>query len=136
MSRSGYDEDIDQWALIRWRGAVKSAISGGRGQAFFRDLVAALDALPEKKLIARDLVADDGCVCALGAVGKARSIDMSDVDPEDSDTVAGIFGIADALAREVVYTNDECGPYQETPEARFERVRRWAVRQLKPEPTP
>jgi hypothetical protein len=46
------DGDIDQWASIRWRGAVKSAASGSRGQAFFRDLITALDAMPEKTLIA------------------------------------------------------------------------------------
>lgn len=27
MSRSGYVDDCDVWALIRWRGAVKQAIS-------------------------------------------------------------------------------------------------------------
>lgn len=44
MSRSGYNDDCDGWALIRWRGAVNSAINGKRGQAFLRELVAALDA--------------------------------------------------------------------------------------------
>lgn len=33
MSRSGYSEDLDMWDLIRWRGAVKSALRGKRGQA-------------------------------------------------------------------------------------------------------
>lgn len=32
MSRCGYSDDYDQWALIRWRGAVESAIRGKRGQ--------------------------------------------------------------------------------------------------------
>ncbi len=50
MSRSGYVDDIDNLALINWRGAVKSAIQGKRGQAFLRALVDALDAMPETSL--------------------------------------------------------------------------------------
>ena len=33
MSRSGYSDGLDEWAMIRWRGAVKSAIRGARGRA-------------------------------------------------------------------------------------------------------
>src|SRR5262245_16738600 len=36
---------------MRWRGAVHAAIFGKRGQAFLTELLAALDALPEKKLL-------------------------------------------------------------------------------------
>jgi hypothetical protein len=38
MSRSGYSDawDDDTWAIIRWRGAVKQAMNGARGQAFKR----------------------------------------------------------------------------------------------------
>lgn len=90
MSRSGYDDNIDQWNLIRWRGAVASAIRGKRGQAFLREMLAALDALPERKLIARKLESR-GEVCAIGAIGKARGVDMSNIDPEDHDTVAAKF---------------------------------------------
>lgn len=134
MSRSGYyDDGDDQWAHIRWRGMVASATRGKRGQTLLRDMLSALDAMPEKKLIANDLVATDGCVCALGALGKARGIDMADVDPEDSERVASVFDIADPLAREIVYINDEYGPHKETPEDRFQRVRRWVAKQIKPE---
>jgi hypothetical protein len=108
MSRSGYNDDIDdQWALIRWRGAVNSAIRGKRGQAFLRELLAALDAMPDKALIADELVTTDGEFCALGVVGAARGIDMAKIDPHDSESVAPAFGIAEALAREIVYQNDE-----------------------------
>jgi hypothetical protein len=41
MSRSGYSDDCDGWALIRWRGAVNSAIKGRRGQQALREIVAA-----------------------------------------------------------------------------------------------
>ncbi len=131
MSRSGYNDDCEQWALIRWRGAVNSATVGKRGQQFFRDLLAALDALPEKVLIAEELESQ-GCVCALGALGKARDIPMDKLDPEDSVMVASTFDIAEALAREVVFENDEGGNWKETPEQRFNRVRKWVEKQIKP----
>lgn len=123
MSRANYVEDTeDQWAMIRWRGAVKSAIRGKRGQAFLAEMLRALDAIPERKLIANELEAE-GAVCAIGAVGKARGIDMTGVDPEDNETVAGLFGISDALAREIVYMNDE--GYYRSDEERFARMRAW-----------
>lgn len=125
MSRSGYSEDCDyEISWINWRGAVKSAIRGKRGQAFLYEMAQAMAALPERKLIANDLECN-GAVCAIGAVGKARGIDMSQLDPEDYNTVAGKFGIAEALAQEIVYLNDEAGRLNETPEERFERMRKW-----------
>lgn len=135
MSRSGYSDDWDgsDWELICWRGAVLSAIRGKRGQAFLRELIEALDALPGKILIDEDL-ARNGEVCALGAVGKKRGLEMSRVDPEDRDAVGELFGIAPALAAEIVYENDEAyfGPGTETPEHRFARMRKWAEENLKP----
>lgn len=158
MSRSGYTEDCeDDWALIRWRGAVNSAIRGKRGQAFLREMLAALDVMPEKRLIAGNLVFDGhpehmhprpaediivggdqlvtGCgevvrigdVCAMGAIAKARAIDVSNVDPYDSESVSGIMGIATAMAREIAWINDDEGYRHETPEKRFERVRAWVA---------
>lgn len=126
MSRSGYTEDWNDWASIRWRGAVASALRGRRGQAFLKELLAALDALPEKKLISHELEAR-GEVCALGAVGKARNLDMARIDPEDHGTVARKFGIAHAMACEIMHMNDEYygGYNNETPEQRFARMRKW-----------
>lgn len=125
MSRSGYSDDCDiDWNWICWRGAVASAIRGKRGQQFLREMLAAMDALPEKELIANDLEAD-GAVCAIGTVGKARGIDMSGLDPEDREKIAGIFGVARALVAETVFVNDEGGKHDETPAARFLRVRHW-----------
>lgn len=135
MSRAGYSDDCigGEWGLICWRGAVKRAIKGHRGQAFLAELLAALDALPEKRLISEDLIRE-GEVCAIGSVGKMRGVDMSTIDPLDFDTVAGTFGIAGALAREIEYINDEAGGcFEETPEQRFDRVRRWVVSQITPE---
>lgn len=138
MSRSGYIDDPDsQWQLIQWRGAVNSAMSGARGQAFFKEMLAAMDAMPIKRLVAHELVEPEELpcshwglfksesVCAIGAVGKARGIDMSGINPECAYTVAGKFDIAHALACEIVYMNDEAGAHRETPEARFIRMRAW-----------
>ena len=135
MSRSGYTDELDdQWAHIRWRGRVASAIRGKRGQAFLRDLIAALDALPTKALIRNDLYRGQ-YVCAIGAVGKARKVDMAGVEPEHTERVAGLFDIADPLVREIVYENDECGynyreNRQETPHERWKRMRAWAEARL------
>ena len=107
MSRSGYSDDLDTWDLIRWRGAVKSAIRGKRGQALLREIAAALDAMPVKELAAESLVTADGDYCTLGAVGAARGIDLTLLDPEDPDQVARAFGVAEALVKEIVFHNDE-----------------------------
>ena len=125
MSRAGYNDDCEQWAMICWRGAVNSAIKGARGQAFLTELIIALDALPEKRLIAEELERE-GAVCAIGAVGKERGVDMSKLDPDDPERVSVAFGIAPAMVREITFINDECGRHNETPEDRFRRVRKWA----------
>lgn len=131
MSRSGYSEDCENIAI--WRGAVASAIRGRRGQAFLKEMLAALDAMPEKKLVQWELE-KGGEVCAIGAVGKVRGVEMSALDPEDRDGVADAFGIAPALACEIVYMNDEAfWQGVETPEARFVRMREWVARQITPE---
>lgn len=72
----------------------------------------------------------DGAVCAIGAVGKARGVDMAGVDPTDRDRVAALFGIPFSLACEIVYMNDEAVDIRETPEARFKRVRCWVEKQI------
>ncbi|HEV2682699.1 MAG TPA: hypothetical protein VGV14_19530, partial [Rhodanobacter sp.] len=95
------------------------------------DLLVALDAMPEKRLIADELVAG-GSYCALGVLGASRGLDMSHVDVDDREAVAQMFDIAPALAAEIVFTNDEgCwNSYNETPEDRFARVRKWVASQI------
>lgn len=132
MSRSGYSDDLEQWYLIRWRGQVASATRGKRGQTLFKDLLAALDAMPEKALVEDDLETEEGGVCALGALGRVRGIDMQQLDPGEPETVAAAFNIAAPLAQEIVYENDE-GGWNETPEQRWVRMRAWVARQIKPE---
>lgn len=141
MSRSGYSDDLDQWDLIRWRGAVASAIRGKRGQAFLRELAAALDAMPEKRLVRGSFQRDDGCVCALGAVAKVRGIDTSRFEEEydgvDTAKVGEAFGVPKALAAEIMFENDEDFEYgsgDDTPERqarRWQQMRKWVEKNLR-----
>lgn len=147
MSRSGYSDDYDNYGL--WLGAVRRATKGYRGQHLLRQLREALDAMPEKRLITDAIKDENGDVCVLGVLDpNATSYDAEDL--------ADHFGIARALAAEIVYKNDECGkrwerddvkndngpPYishgkwvHETPEERWTRMRAWVEKQIVPEET-
>lgn len=137
MSRANYSEDYDELfpnASMLYQTSVGNAIRGKRGQKFLRDLIAALDALPEKKLIEGELEYANGSVCAIGSVGKMRGIDMSQINPDDAHLIGKTFGIAPRMAREIAFENDERGDVaywvDETPEARWTRMRAWACRNL------
>lgn len=139
MSRSGYSDDCDdQWGLIRWRGAVASAIRGRKGQAFLRELLAALDELPDKELIAHSFQ-EGGGVCTLGAVCQRRGVAppvLPDPDDWTDDFDPRAFAkqalsIPDALAAEIMFHNDEgAWDVRETPRARWERMRSWVVEHI------
>lgn len=132
LSRAGYSDDGGGgWRLIMWRGAVASAIRGARGQAFLKEMLGTLDAMPEKRLISEELITKEGEVCAIGSVGKARGLPMENLDVQDYDGIAAAFGISQALVREIEYENDDYW-HTETPEHRWERVRRWVVENIKP----
>jgi hypothetical protein len=124
MSRSGYSDDCENWSLICWRGAVTSALKGKRGQAFLLELRDAMDAMPEKRLVA-DVLEADGQFCTIGVLGAKRGINMEALDPDDREGVAEAFGIAPALAAEIVFMNDEGSWNAETPEQRWVRMREW-----------
>lgn len=113
MSRSGYSDDYgddygddDPLALGRYRAQVNSAIRGKRGQALLRELLAALDAMPEKRLVAGELE-EDGEFCALGVVGQARGLNLAAIDTYDAESLAPQFNIAEQLAREIMWVNDD-----------------------------
>lgn len=127
MNRSGYSDDLTPWALIRWRGQVTSAIRGKRGQVFLRELLAVLDAMPDKKLIAHDLKDATGQVCTLGAIGVARGVDMSPLDPEEHEQLGNAFGIAPQLVAEIEFENDEGTCSIESPDRRWQRMRDWVA---------
>jgi hypothetical protein len=134
VSRHGYTEDCDEtWDHIRWRGAVAAAIKGKRGQAFLLEMFRAMEELPVKKLVT-DMLQDeyeDAAVCALGSVGRARGMNMEGIDIDDYEEIAAAFGIPNALAQEIMWENDE-GPWHETAEKRFHRLRKWIIGNLKP----
>lgn len=133
MSRSEYDGECGGWDLICWRGQVASAIRGKRGQAFLRELVEALDALPAKRLIAHDMINYGGAVCALGSVGKKRGIDLRPLNSTYNEHLAEIFGIAHQLVREIEHMNDEAF-YYNSPEMRWQHMRDWALKNIKEQP--
>ncbi len=136
MSRSGYHDDLDNWDLIRWRGQVASSIRGQRGQKLLKELAEAMDAMEVKELIDGELVNSNGQYCALGIVGKKRGICIDDIDPEDSELVAARFDIAEPLAKEIVYMNDDyhgfLGWNKITPAERWTGMRQWVSEQIKP----
>ena len=124
MSRSGYSDDYEHVEL--YRQAVHRATTGYRGQHLLRKLRAALDAMPVKRLIT-DAIADSaGEVCALGALDPT-------VKAYEADGLARHFGVARSLAAEIVYVNDEHWGRNETPEARWVRMRAWVESQIVPE---
>ena len=125
-NRSNYNDggDLDNWDLIRWRGAVASAIRGKRGQKLLRELLEALDSMPEKRLAADTLTRADGDHCTLGVVLARRGVDTEPLqaqlgehdfefgydDPDAvetfCDSIAGELGVAPALVREIMFLND------------------------------
>lgn len=131
MSRSGYDDDCSGAELNLWRGAVDRAIRGKRGQAFLREMLEALDAMPEKRLASSVLVDQEtGECCAMGAVALKRGLDTSAVDPGDRVEVSALFGIAESMAAEIAFENDDDFGETTTPERRWEYMRAWTVRHL------
>lgn len=133
MSRSGYSDDCDGPGLYLWRGAVLSAIRGKRGQSLLKEMATALDAMPLKRLIAGELVTEYGDVCVLGAVACHKGIKVDGIDPEDRERVSKTFNIAEAMAAEIVYENDEGAFHPESPEGRWRRMRKWVDENLKKE---
>lgn len=112
MSRSGYSDEIDDnWGHIMWRGTVASSIRGKRGQAMLRELLAALDAMPDKRLYPNNFATADGEFCTLGVLGAARGAKMDDLgdaeDGCDERLVAERFGVAAPLVQEIMWMNDE-----------------------------
>jgi hypothetical protein len=119
---------LEQWELASYRGRVANAIRGKRGQQFLKNLLSALDSIPNKRLIAGALE-ENGEFCAIGSLGHVRELDMNSIDETDPGQVGRIFNIARSLAAEVAYENDEVGENQ-TPEQRWVRVRKWVEEQI------
>lgn len=154
MSRHGYtDCDDGEYPFGLWRGVIASATRGKRGQKFFKELLAALDAMPAKELHARVFDdPDEGKVCALGALARVKGIDTTQFDPEESEAaevLAAKFDVADCLTRETIYANDDgfheryirldfyhlhgvgWACLMERPDERWQRMRDWVAKQIK-----
>lgn len=135
MNRADYSDDYDNWQMIKWRGQVASSIRGRRGQAFLKELLDELDAMPVKRLIDGSLRTNGEC-CTLGVIGQKRGLDLTSLqDDGDNELIAKELGIAEPLVREIEYLNDECGfnlTGRETPEERWKRMRAWVAEQLTP----
>ncbi|MGQ7247566.1 hypothetical protein ACUN9Y_09525 [Halomonas sp. V046] len=83
-----------------------------------------MDAMPEKQLV-RDHMEFNGGFCTLGTVAHARGLDTQSRDPEETDYWAEQLNISEAMVREIVFMNDEAWFRDETPEQRWERMRKW-----------
>ena len=91
MSRfNEYDGADGNWPYIRWAGAEKKARNGRPALKAFRELEAALVALPLPRLLGETFCAD-GAVCAVGAyvvhkrvlAGEERDAVLADLQARD-----------------------------------------------------
>lgn len=139
MSRSGYIEpcDSEEYAKVNlWRGAVRRAALGKRGQKAIQDLADALDAMPEKRLVAGLFKTSEGAHCALGALASHRDEPLERLAGDNPDAldycfdeIASVLDIAPSLAAEIMFLNDEQD--HSTDEDRWKYIRRWCERALK-----
>lgn len=138
MSRSGYSEDCSDWDLIQWRGAVMSGLRGQRGQEFLIGMAKLMDEMPVKRLIENNLIKDGEC-CTLGLACQALKTDLSDIAIDDGymehadvDVLAARLNISPAMAKEIMFENDDDFSYgsKETPEHRWTRMRKWVDEQI------
>lgn len=142
IEADGWDDNPAFYLAYSW---TQRAIKGKRGQSLLRDLADALDAMPEKRLVAGSFACETG-VCALGALGQARGVDMSQIERiagkiredyestgehvgELNDAAAAAFDAARSLVAEIMWRNDDGRP-DETPEQRWKRIRRWVAHNL------
>ena len=158
MSRISYSDEEDfngQFAL--WQANCARSLRGRAGQRELRALEAALLALPSKRLTAGEVESENGDVCALGAYGKHKGLDLSQFENDyDSDEIGIAGGMPRLVAWKVVELNDilldtvwerHYGPLRRgeasyqggvafvrdmTPEERYERVLAWVREQLHP----
>ena len=126
MSRSGY-EACDEDEADEWHRRLMDTIASPEGQTFLRELAAALDALPDKALIADELIDEAGDCCAIGAVCKSRGIEQ-ELD-NDTEFVAELLGAPHLLVAEIIDQND--GYRIDAPDTRWQRMRRWVDKRIR-----
>lgn len=132
MSRSGYSFYGDPGSVNLYRGNIGRTIAGKKGQAFLKELAGFMDAMPEKILIENELIDAKGQCCTMGVYFKAKGIDVSKINPNEYDQVAGAIGISEMMVREIAFENDEAAiTILETPAHRWVRMRGWVSMNLK-----
>jgi len=110
MSRSGYSDDEGGMPLGLYRAVVQRAIDGGRGQKFLHELLAVLDGMEDKRLYPNSFITPEGGFCTLGAMAQAKAIDTERLGEKgwaDIELTGKRFNIAECLAAEIMYLNDE-----------------------------
>lgn len=153
--RIGYSDDEEYGGQFElWQANCRRSLKGKVGQAALRRLEAALLALPDKRLIAGDLVDDEGGVCAIGALALHEdkiTDDMRALSECDMEDVGVELGMPRLVAWKVVEMNDlqfngldlvflegpERWPAERpyahvpvTPEVRYERMLAWVREQI------
>ena len=141
----GPDGPEEQWAWIRFRGQVASAIRGRRGQATLKQAAEAMERLPRRQLITGELCDGTG-VCVVGAViyddfkskglspkaawnklrGLSRKIGRDAYEIEEY--AVKELGFTRALANEVQFENDEGAGFGLDPRASYSGMLGWLRR--------
>lgn len=137
MSRFSEYNDAEQWQYALWAGRVKQAMNGRPALKVYREMEAALLALPAPRLIA-ETICDGADVCAVGAyalykrvqAGEEREVvltaleaDPDDADSDDTALLGKRHGMTYTMAWELGNQNDYW--YSNlTPEQRYEATLR------------
>lgn len=137
MSRFWEGESDDPLDWGRYEAAKRATLRGKRSQAFLRELVAALDALPQPEL-SEGALGDrrTGCVCVLGAIALAQGDSFDDLAKDNGnwspDDAAKWYSISPTLANEIISANDDWrdGNAVDVRRSRWRHVRAWAVHHL------
>ena len=139
MSR--FAESDDDRPAFWIASAVRRSIASKRGQQVLRDLRAALDSLPARRLI-EGTVCENGEVCAMGALAVYRyshdhgfdrdaivaMLERGTYDTDEDTVILGQrLGLNKTLATEIAWVNDGPGNANSlwSPETRWEIVSQW-----------
>lgn len=110
-----------------------------RGQRFLRDLRDALDAMPQKRLVALKYKTSDGEYCAVGCVAEARGVDLSTVVDHTGDDAVDCFSVTLPFHLNVngnvvawIEAENDRTASTESPEDRWRRMRAWVEKYISP----
>ncbi len=136
-----------------WRIDLERALASGRGQRILKDIERCLLTMPERKLIAGEIVryddeSGDGAVCAVGAYalwikvqgGTERQAALADLnqrwggqaDEWDTQELGRSVGLARTVAHQLGWVND-MWLQDQTDEARWESVLGWVRSKIETE---